>query len=202
MCDEVLLVEAVGAEVERLRMRQEVVNPALLVDLVELGVEVGHVDRRRGRAPPASRFLHDLCVGRVVRVVGPRLQIGADVEALRLARIVARDDVPGRGEPLVDEVEVGAVAAGIAPGPDERLRRPLEDHVARSFELGVVVVRVAEGAVVLAAPVGLRPVARVGHGVRAELVAVVDRLLHPRPEQPDLQLVVKPLLDAAGPARC
>ena len=112
-----VLVEAGRTEVERLRVRHEVIDAPLLVDLVELGVEIRHVDRRRRRPPPSSRPLDDLGVGSVVRVFRPGLQIGPDVESLGLAGIVARDDVAGVGDALLDEIEGGAVPAWIRPGP-------------------------------------------------------------------------------------
>ncbi len=85
------------------------------------------------------------------------------------------------------------MTARIRPGPHVGLCRALENHVARSFELRVRVGGLAERLIVRAGGVGLRPAAGVRHRMRADLVAVLDRLLHPRPQEPDLQLIEEAL---------
>ncbi len=131
------LVEAFRAVVEPLRMRHEIVDAAALVDLIELGVESPHVEALAlGRA---TALLHYLRVGGVHRIRIPSLQIRHDVAVLSLIRIIPRYDVAGRGNLLLDELVVGAVAARIAPRPDVWLLRELEDIVPRSGHFVIVV---------------------------------------------------------------
>ena len=176
------LVKAIRPVIEPLRVRHEIVDAAALVDLIELGVERSHIETfALGRA---TALLHYLRVGGVHRIRVPSLQIRHDVAVLSLIRIIPRHDVAGRGNLLLDEFVVGAVAARIAPGPDVGLLSELEDIVPRSGYFVIVVSGRAER-------LGIGTLARMLTGVGADLMTIVDGLPEPRPQFPHLQLIKK-----------
>jgi hypothetical protein len=58
---------------------------------------------------------------------------------LSFVGVIARNDIAGGGYSLLNEIIVGAVAAGVAPGLDVWQLRAEEDIGFRSADFGIVV---------------------------------------------------------------
>ena len=163
---EVLLVEVALVVVEPTGVREEVVDAALFVNLVEFGVDGGDVGATFGG--DAAFLLHRLGIGGAVTVGVPGIHVGHQVAAVAFVRVDARNQVAGVPKLAVDEVILVAKPARIGERPHVGLIDTGQNIVAGTDQLMVRIGQEAE------LPIR-RKLAGVGARVGTDLVAVLDR---------------------------
>src|SRR5688572_17289233 len=94
---------------------------------------------------------------------------------LRFVGIVARHDVSGSGELLLNKIVIRTMTAWITPRPHIRLLRALEYVGSRSTNFRIGICFGAPG-------FGVRPAARMRTGMRPNLVTVIESFPQPGPQ--------------------